>query len=138
MVKTMEKELANGGNEINILNIEKCKEISLEEYKMHIFCFPVYGFGTPSIMLKHISRLKAVEGCNAAIVCTSAGAVGQSLVQSKYLLKKKGFNVLLTDNVIYTYNFTQVLNPQSKEQEGKVFKAAEAYIKDLTEKIVKK
>ena len=136
MVKTMERELSNRGNEVDLLNIEKYKDIKLNNYNLHIFCFPVYGFGTPSIVLRYISSLKAEVGCNAAIVCTSAGAAGQSLNHCKHLLNKKGFKVFLTDMVVYTYNWTQMINPKSKEMEERIFKAAEANIIEITKKII--
>ena len=73
----------------------------------------------------NISTVKATIGCKAAIVCTSAGSEGQALDHFKYILNKKGFEIFLTDMVIYTYNWTQILNPQSKEIEEKVFKEAD-------------
>jgi Pyruvate/2-oxoacid:ferredoxin oxidoreductase delta subunit/flavodoxin len=136
MVKTIERELRNRGYEVDLLNIEKDKDRTLNDYSLHIFCFPVYGFGTPSIMLKYISNLKAAAGYNAAIVCTSAGTDGQSLNHFKYLLNKNGFKVLFTDMVFYTYNWTQIINPQSKEVEERVFKDAEANVIEITKKIV--
>jgi len=137
LVKTIEGELRNKGCEVDLLNIEKSEDRKLNDYNFHIFCFPVYGFGTPSIMLKYISKLKAAELYPTAIVCTSAGIEGQSLNHTKYLLNKNGFKVFFTDMVVYTYNFTQILNPQTKEIEERVFKAAETKIIEITKKIIK-
>lgn len=137
MVKNIESELKDRGYTADLLNIEKDKDKkSVSRYDTHIFCFPVYGFGTPSIMLKYISSLNIKENAGAAVICTSAGAEGQSLSHTKYLLGKKGFNVFFTDMVIYTYNFTQILNPQSKEIEEKTFKKAEASITKAVQKII--
>lgn len=136
MVEIIENELINKGYEVELLNIEKDKNTKITDFKLHIFCYPVYGLGTPSIMLRYISNLKVTIGCKAAIVCTSAGLEGQSLNHFKYLLNKKGFEVSLTDMVIYTYNWTQILNPQSKEIEEKVFKEADAKIMEVTKKII--
>ncbi|WPC44362.1 EFR1 family ferrodoxin [Clostridium sp. JS66] len=136
MVKTIESQLISRGFEVDLLNIEKDKIRKLSDYKFHIFCFPVYGFGTPSIMLKYILKLKAASGCKAAVLCTSAGAEGQSLSHVKYILDKRGFRVFLTDMVIYTYNFTQILSPQSKEVEEKVFKDAEIRTMEITKRII--
>lgn len=135
MVKTMESELRNRGYEVDLLNIEKDMVKDLSDYQVHIFCFPVYGFGTPSIMLKYMLNLNTIKS-KAAIVCTSAGIEGQSLSHCKYLLNQKGFKVFLTDMVAYTYNWTQILNPQSKEIEEKVFKAAEVQEIEITKKII--
>jgi Pyruvate/2-oxoacid:ferredoxin oxidoreductase delta subunit/putative NADPH-quinone reductase len=136
MVKAMEKELRNKGFEVELSNIEKDNHIRIDDYSHHIFCFPVYGMGTPSIMLEYISKVKSKAQSNAAIVCTSAGTEGQALSHLKYLLNKNGFKVFLTDMVVYTYNWTQVMNPQSKEVEQLVFKKAEMNVSAITEKIV--
>ena len=133
-VKTMEGELKSKGYKVDLLNIEEDKDKKLDDYEVHIFCFPVYGFGTPSIMLKYISNLSAIKS-KAVILCTSAGAEGQSLSHVKYLLNKKGLKVFFTDMITYTYNWTQIINPQSKEIEERVFKEAEVKIIEITKKI---
>lgn len=137
MVKTMEKNLKDKGYLLDLLNIEKYDEVDLKDYEAHIFCFPVYGFGTPSIMLKYISNIKTKISTNAAIVCTSGGFEGQSLRHFKALLNQKGFNVIYTDMVTFTYNWTQMINPQGKEIEEKVFKKADSRTKEIIDKIVK-
>jgi ferredoxin len=96
----------------------------------------VYGVGTPAIMLNYLSKLECVAGCSAAIISTSAGLEGQSLYHVQTMLKKKGFQVFLMDMVIYTYNFTQILNPPTKEEEKKVFKEAQIHIATITEQIL--
>jgi ferredoxin len=136
MVKTIENQLKSRGLEVELLNVEKDKARKLSDYGLHIFCFPVYGFGTPSIMLKYISKLKVSNEYKAAVLCTSAGAEGQSLTHVKHILDKKGVKVFFTDMVVYTYNFTQILNPQSKEVEERVLKNAETRIIEITKRII--
>lgn len=137
MVKTMEKNLKDKGYLLDLLNIEKYEEVDLKDYECHIFCFPIYGFGTPSIMLKYISSIKMKISANAAIVCTSGGFEGQALNHFKTLLNQKGFNVIYTDMVTFTYNWTQMINPQGKEIEEKVFNEADLKTKDIIDKIIK-
>ncbi len=136
MAKRMENEIKSKGYEVELLNIENDKLRNLSDYNMHIFCFPVYGFGAPSIMLKYISNVSIETGSKAAIVCTSAGVEGQSLEHTKQILNKNGFEVFFTDMVVYTYNFTQIMNPESKEIEEKFFKEAEVRIAEITSKII--
>ena len=138
MVKVIERDLKNKGYSVELLNVEGDSEnyLNLKDYEFHIFCFPVYGFGTPSIMLKYILNMKTTIQANAAIICTSGGFEGQSLSHFKYLLNKKGFKVFFTDMVMYTYNWTQVLNPQDKKVEEKVFKEADFKVIAITEKII--
>lgn len=140
MVKVMKQELESKGYEVDLLNVEKNGDIylKLDDYELNIFCFPVYGFGTPSIMLKYISDMNGTIQTNAAIVCTSGGFEGQSLSHFKSVLNKKGFKVFFTEMIIYTYNWTQVLNPQDKKIEEKVFKEADSKVIEVIEKITTK
>lgn len=135
MVKVMENDLKIRGYSVDILNVENNTNIKLENYENHVFCFPIYGFGTPSIMLKYISEISVNINSKAAIVCTSAGFEGQALSHLEGVLNKKGFKVIFTDMVIFTYNWTQIINPQRKEIEEKVFKQADLRVKRIIEKI---
>ena len=136
MAKIIQHELKNRGYSAELLNIENDSDININDYEMHVFCFPIYGFGTPSIMLKYISNINLNTKSQASIICTSAGFEGQALSHFKQLLKQKGFKVIFTDMVIYTYNWTQVLNPQTKETEERVFKEADSKVIKLVDKII--
>lgn len=135
MVGIIRNQLMERGYKVDIFNIENDSNKQVIDYKLHIFCYPIYGFGTPSIMLRYISNFKCSRGSRAVVICTSAGEEGQALHHFRYLLKKNGFEVLFTEVVTYTYNFTQILNPQSKETENKVFRQAEIKIMDIIKKI---
>lgn len=136
MVKTMEWNLKDKGYIVDLLNIEKSEDIELKDYDNHIFCYPIYGFGTPSIMLKYISSIKVNRDTNAVIICTSAGFEGQGLSHVNALLNNKGFKVIYSDMVIFNYNWTQLFNPQSKEIEEKMFEKADLRTKEIIEKII--
>lgn len=137
MVNVIKNQLIERGYKVNILNIENDSNKQVIDYELHVFCYPIYGFGTPSIMLRYISNLNHSRGSRAAVICTSAGEEGQALHHFRYLLSKKGFEVLWTEMVTYTHNFTQILNPQSKEAENKVFRQAEIKITEIINKICK-
>lgn len=136
MVKTMERNLKDKGYMADLLNIEKPEDIELKVYDTHIFCYPVYGLGTPSIMLKYISGIKVNRNANAVIICTSAGFEGQALSHVNALLNEKELKVIYSDMVIFNYNWTQLFNPQSKEIEENVFKKADLRTKEIIEKII--
>lgn len=135
MVNIINNQLIERGYKVDILNIENDSNKQVIDYELHVFCYPIYGFGTPSIMLRYISNLKLSRGSKAAIICTSAGEEGQALHHFRCLLNKKGFEVFLTEMVTYTHNFTQILNPQSKETENKVFRQSEIKIINIVNKI---
>lgn len=135
MVNVIKNQLIERGYKVDILNIENDSNKQVIDYELHVFCYPIYGFGTPSIMLRYISNLKSSRGSKAAIICTSAGEEGQALHHFRCLLNKRGFEVLLTEMVTYTHNFTQILNPQNKEIETQVFRNAEVKIMGILNKI---
>lgn len=137
MVNVIKNQLIERGYKVNILNIENDSNKQVIDYELHVFCYPIYGFGTPSIMLRYISNLNHSRGNRAAVICTSAGEEGQALHHFRYLLSKKGFEVLWTEMVTYTHNFTQFLNPKSKEIETQVFRQAEIKITGIINKICK-
>lgn len=135
MVKIIEHQLKESSYKVELLNIEKDDNKDLTGFKLHIFCYPIYGFGTPAIILKYISKLQRVKNCRAALIASCAGFEGQSLYHLKFLLSRKGFDVFLSDFIVHTYNWTQVLNPPDKEREAQVFKRADEKTIELVRKI---
>ncbi|WP_238886336.1 EFR1 family ferrodoxin [Clostridium sp. YIM B02551] len=136
MIMLLADELGRNGYEVHIINIEKENDRKLDNYKLHIFCYPIYGFGTPEIMLRYISKVRTPSNSNAAIVCTSAGFEGQSLCHVKRVLAKKGFKVILTDMVTYDYNWTQIFNPKTKEKQKEIFREAEIESRKIAKKLI--
>ncbi|MDD7794175.1 EFR1 family ferrodoxin [Clostridium sp. 'White wine YQ'] len=136
MVMLLADELYKSGYEADLVNIEKDNDRKLGNYELHIFCYPIYGFGTPEIMLRYISNIKNPIYSKAAIVCTSAGFEGQSLFSLKRILSKKGFKVVLTDMVTYDYNWTQIFNPKPKEKQKEIFREAEKETREVAKKLI--
>lgn len=135
MVKIIGNSLKQQGYEVKYNNIENGNTEQLNNFSIHIFSYPVYAFGTPSIVLKYIKSLKTVNGCKAAILCSCGGFEGQSLTHMTALLKRKGFDVFLTDAGIYPDNWTQVLNPKDEKTQEKIFEETDNKVRLLAEKI---
>jgi len=137
MVKMIGESLTRQGYEVNYNNIENESTEQLNNFTIHIFSYPIYAFGTPSIVLRYIKSLKPVRGCKAAIVCSCGGFEGQSLHHMTALLKRKGFDVFLTDAAIYPDNWTQVVNPKDEKTQKKIFEEADSKTLLLSDKIGK-
>ena len=154
LIKSLENRLKEKGYEVRLISIEKSvekagksSEKNGEKYNgkhnekyhepdsLHIFAFPVYGFGTPRIMVKYLKNLESVNDSKAVVLCTSGGFEGQALTHVHSLLKKKGFTIVYRDMLQYTYNWTQVINPQSKQTEENVFAACSNKIVDVVNNI---
>ncbi len=114
------------------------------EMSLCVFCFPIYACGIPSIMLGHLRRLPRVGPSfgirasdfglprtqRAAVVCTMGdiisydrenkrrhvpGFEGHALTQAAGILKRRGFDVFLTDACSYPLNWTQMVNAPKPE-----------------------
>jgi flavodoxin/Pyruvate/2-oxoacid:ferredoxin oxidoreductase delta subunit len=137
MVKMIGGSLTQQGYEVKYNNIENEKKERLDNFTLHIFSYPIYAYGTPSVVLKYIKTLSHVNGCKTAIVCSCGGFEGQSLAHMTALLKRKGFDVFLTDAGIYPDNWTQVINPKDEETQKKILENADSKILLLSGKISK-
>src|SRR3989339_1191110 len=117
-------------------NIEKDNIENQENFDLHIFSYPIYGFGTPNIVLRYIEKLNKVKDVKGAIVCCCGGNEGQSLNHVTRILKNKGFDLLLADKVVYPSNWTQVMNPPDEIQRKKIIDDSYPHIEEITHKII--
>lgn len=136
MVKLIGNRLKQHGYEIIYENIEYGNKEQFNDAALHIFSYPIYAFGTPSIVLRYLKNLKLANGCKASVICSCVEFEGQSLTHVTKLLKKKGYDVFLTDVGIYPHNWTQIANPIDKKKQNQVFECTDKRIIELTDKIV--
>lgn len=135
MVNVIGDRIKQQGYEVVYQNIESENKEQLNDFILHIFAYPIYGFGTPSIALRYIKSLKSVEGRKASIICSCYKNEGQSLTHVTSILKRKGYDVFLTDIGIYPHNWTQIANPVDEKTQRKVFEDTDNRIVELADKI---
>lgn len=135
MINLIGENLKAHGFSVDVNSIENGFIRSAADYELHVFSYPVYAFGTPSIVLRYIKNLKNAEGIKAAVVCTCGGNEGQSLQHIKSVLKGKGFDVFLTEAMYYPDNWTQMTNPMPEEEQAKKIAKADSKIKELSDNI---
>lgn len=135
MANILGESLRQQGYDVRLFNMEKSDERPQEECSLHIFCYPIYAFGTPAIVLRYIRSLKKISGCKAAIVCSYGGFEGQSLTHMSMLLSRKGFDVFLTDAALYPDNWTQVVNPKGEAEQRAMMEKADHEMGLLGQKI---
>lgn len=135
MVNVIGDRIKQQGYEVVYNNIEFGNAEQVNDFMLHVFSYPIYAFGTPSIVLRYFENLKPVEGCKASVICSCYKYEGQSLAHVSSILKRKGYDVFLTDIGIYPHNWTQIANPVDEEIQRKVFEDTDESILELADKI---
>lgn len=139
-VELIEDTLSKMGYEVNLINIEDSTKNDTKS-DLHIFAYPMYGFGAPTNMLNYIKKLKGLEGSSAAIISVggstgkSEGDEGQSLYHVSSILNKKGMKVFFTELVSYPENFTQIVNPPDEETIRNIFSDTDKKVHKIGQKI---
>lgn len=136
MAKIIVDKIKKQGYEVVYNNIESGNKEQVNDFTLHIFLYPIYGFGTPSIVLRYLKNLKPVDGCKTSIICSCVEFEGQSLTHTTSILRRKGYDVFLTDIGIYPHNWTQIANPVDEKIQRKVFEDTDNRIVKLTDKII--
>lgn len=135
MVNVMGDRMKQQGYEVVYQDIESENKEQLNDFILHVFAYPIYGFGTPSIVLRYIKNLKPVKGSKTSIICSCYKNEGQSLTHVTSILKRKGYDVFLTDIGIYPHNWTQIVNPVDEKTQKMIFEDTDNRIVGLAEKI---
>lgn len=126
----IEKKLVEAGYKVEVFRVRKDMAPPAGIYSMHVFAFPVYATDVPDVMARYMKNMRPGGGAKASIVAVYGdispkanplhhGYEGAALVHAAGILKKKGYEIYLTDAVGYPANVTFVLNPPSdKDQEA--------------------
>lgn len=135
MVKVIGDRIKLQGYDVVYNNIEYGNKEQVNDFILHIFSYPIYAFGTPSIVLRYLRNLMHVDGCKTSIICSCVEFEGQSLTHVTSILKRKGYDVFLSDIGIYPHNWTQIANPVNEKIQRKVFEDTDNRIVELADKI---
>lgn len=135
MVRLIGGMLADQGYAVVFRNMEMPATAEAGDGGLHLFSYPVYGFGTPSIVLRYLNKLPPSLNGKAAVLCSCAGMEGRSLVHASSILRRKGFDVFLTDIAVYPQNWTQIAPPCDSRSQALQFAHTDAALVDLSRKI---
>lgn len=137
MIKLLGDHLQTKGYAVTYRNMEVATKESEENYQLHIFSYPIYAFGTPSLVIKYIDKLRSGNGCKAVVICTCEEMEGQSLIHVTSKLKRKGYDVFHTDAAIYPSNWTQFMNPIGEEKQKSEFSATDRKISEIADQLIR-
>lgn len=110
-----------GGKTVSLQNIALENVPSSGHSDAHIFMFSILSWSAPAIMKRYIRsfpRQKGVRGAVLAVFGGDAaydGNAGQGVPQIARMLRRRGFDVALTDGIAYPTNWVQFTNPPTVE-----------------------
>jgi ferredoxin/flavodoxin len=93
--------------------------------------FPVHMWGVPPPVIKFTDELKALQPKYLFAVGVNAGALANTLVQLKGVLKKAGLALNSGFSIIMPTNYAPWGGPGTKEEQQRRFDAAGAKIKQI-------
>ena len=130
------------GYDVTVINIEKTESApAIIEGTLHIFAFPLYGFGMPALFLKYIKSLSRINRCKAALLSIgghtgkTGGYEGQALSHGARVLRRKGFRVMFTEMVSYPENWTQLFNPPEEKLQDDIVTEADIEMERIAHQI---
>jgi ferredoxin len=93
--------------------------------------FPVHMWGVPAPVINFTGELKSLQPKYVFALGVNAGAVANTLVQLKNILKKQGLTLNAGFNIVMPTNYTPWGGPGSKEEQQRRFDAAKAKITQI-------
>ena len=144
------KELEKKGYAVHLKKVEIDSKVVNDNYDLSIFIYPVYACRVPGIMVKYLNNLIKVKSSKAVIVSIIGngfislkskrifvpGYEGQALVQAEKILRKKGYDVFLTESIGYPANVTNFVNPPTLNEQEILIKDGDEKVNALTCDIV--
>lgn len=107
-----------------------------EETEAEVFAFPALGFAAPVMVKRYVRRLPAGGGRKAYVLCVNAGGPMQALDQMERMLRRRGYEVVLTASAAYPVNWTQAVNPMEGVREAEALERGDRAALDFAEDIL--
>lgn len=83
----------------------RCLEMQLQEDDLAVFCVPVYAGRVPIPVYERMIHIKGNNTPAVIVACYGSRAVGDTFVEMKDILKKKGFRTVGAAEVITPHAF---------------------------------
>jgi len=123
-VAIMSGLLLAAGHEVRVLRVRRGSLPPEGRFDLQVFAFCVLSWSAP-VMMKHylrsLPRIRGHAGGRAALLAVNGGMMvkgnfrkgysGQALEQAEGILRRRGYEVFLTDSASFPENWTQFVNP---------------------------
>jgi Pyruvate/2-oxoacid:ferredoxin oxidoreductase delta subunit len=121
VASVLQDGLTRAGRRVETRMIEAGAKPAAGEFGLCVLIFPVYAFSMPQIVAAYARRLPRAPGARAAVIAMigatkdqahgrgrHGGYEGRALEQARTILKRRGYDVFLTDAISHVHNFTEV------------------------------
>lgn len=136
----------NGFTEIDIHKVGNGIPPSIKHYTDHLFITPVYALAPPSIMIRYIKKLPVPDNATAYILSvygnlndsekkTSQGYAGQTQLQLRRMLLRRGYDVKIADALGYSHNLVCIMNTPTDSEIKNINIEGDLKVKDFAKKI---
>ncbi|MCL6591005.1 MAG: EFR1 family ferrodoxin [Firmicutes bacterium] len=129
-------ELQQSGFEPTLRSITEGRLPYSSTYNYHVFIFPIYALSLPAIMKKYLRRLPPGRGTKTMVLAVCAGYEGRALYGAARILKRRGYDVQLSDTIICPGNFTQITNPSPAGEQDRIRACAAINAKAATSRFL--
>ncbi len=146
-VNIIKDRLLKKGYKVKLQKSEKKIIPDNEKYDFHIFAFSIFGFSASHLMKKYIKKMPKGNGEKVALLAVCGGLFhknkiipgwpGQALEQVESILKRKNYDVFLSDFISYPENWTQVVNPPDKKGCEIIMNDAKKTLEEFINKFLK-
>ncbi|MDD5067552.1 MAG: EFR1 family ferrodoxin [bacterium] len=127
-VQLLKKGMDAAGYSAEIRRIGTAKPSLFGEYDCHIISFPVLAWAPPSFVSRYVKALPQGRGMKAAVFATFGGAPVQAIEQMEKLLKRRGYDVIMTSGALYPDNWSQMMDPAHGAEAADMIKQGDAAV----------
>ena len=116
----LEADLTRRGDSVTLCDITKDSRPS-EHFDAHIFMFCILSWSAPVMMKRYVRALPEEEGARGAVLAIFGGNAdydgdaGQGVQQICSILRRRGYDVSLSDGIAYPTNWVQFSNPPAED-----------------------
>jgi len=110
-VKAIADRLASAGHEVSCPVVDGRAAPSQEIPDLTILAFPIWSWAAPHFVLEYARRLPKAKGARAAVFATCGGFGAQGVGEVARVLRRRGYNVVCSGEVVYPDNWTMAQNP---------------------------
>ncbi|MFH1414814.1 MAG: EFR1 family ferrodoxin [Elusimicrobiota bacterium] len=135
MAKTLSENLTAEEVDVQLVNIESCRENVTEPGREFILMFPVYAYGPPKMVRNFIDNLRQGNGIEKVYLVLNYGLLPVNTFSiTAGLLKKKGYRTVYSAGHRMPANYINLYNPRPPDVTGQGYKAVpklESIAKDI-------
>lgn len=117
--RLLEADLTHRGDSVTLCDITKTPRPA-EHFDAHIFMFCILSWSAPAMMKRYVRSLPEEEGARGAVIAIFGGSAdydgdaGQAVQQICGMLRRRGYEVSLSEGIAYPTNWVQFSSPPDK------------------------